>query len=512
MNKYILKYASMLILILCVGMVSCDDRDDEITELHVDRVLTPYKIKYGIENVVDLTLRWEKLEQAEGYVVEIYSDSLEFKAENFFHSDEVLTNEFRYTLLGNTQYSARIKSVSTTNNDSKWNGIAFKTGFKSVFLPPEVGDITTTSIKFRFPKGTPATEIVLIDGAGEKVTREVTDSEIAAGIIEFTDLQSNIQYTAKLYNGKSQIGEAKATTISDGAINVTPVDDLKAVLEGAEDGDEFLLANGTYLAAGEVVKITKKVTISGTVGAEPTILAQFELESPSAIEFKHVILDGDQTTDYAIRLISPMGDYGSIVLKSSQVRNYKKSLIGADKITGLVSSIEIDDCIVTDILTDGAEAIDVRAGYVPTVSITNSTFNNVAPARSLLRLDDSSKSFPDNTGSIVTLANCTFHKVTNSATAKGILYVRFTSNTLKVSNNIFSETSGIYSKEKTTSQPIFEGNNYFKAPNLIPGGEISGSKVDNGVFTTEDPQYEDAANGNFKVGNGMVQAGDPRWR
>ena len=137
----------MLIFILCVGMVSCDDRDDEITELHVDRVLTPYKIKYGIENVVDLTLRWEKLEQAEGYVVEIYSDSLEFKAENFFHSDEVLTNEFRYTLLGNTQYSARIKSVSTTNNDSKWNGIAFKTGFKSVFLPPEVGDITTTTAK-----------------------------------------------------------------------------------------------------------------------------------------------------------------------------------------------------------------------------------------------------------------------------------------------------------------------------------------------------------------------------
>lgn len=515
MNKYII--LGFILTLLGVGFTSCSDRDEEIIEYDLDRVLTPFDIKYSLEDIVELTLTWKDLEKADGYIVELYTDSLQFLEENLFVMDEVMTNKFEYTLTGNTQYSVRIKSVSTTNNDSKWNGIAFKTSFKSVFLPFEKGDITETSLRFRFPKETNATLIELKSGSSE-ISRKITEEEINTGILEFTDLLSNVTYTAILYDGDKKIGEVTATTIMEGAIVVKPSDDLKALLEEAKEGDAFLLDEGTYLD-GEVIKISTSVTIMGKIAAEPIIQAQFEIDNleganvPTVV-FKHVKLNGkNQTIDYAIRLIAKNGSYGDVILESIEVSNYNKSFIASstDKMSSVkVNSINIEDCIITNIKTDGAEAIDIRYGYVALLTINNSTFNDVAPGRAFIRLDDASSNFP-GMNSVVEVKNSTFYKVNNTVTSKGFFYVRFKTNTIIFKNNLMVQSEGIFSKESKTSEIICENNNYFNSPNYIEGGAIGGAKIDTASPMIENPEFEDPNNGNFTIGNGILKVGDPRW-
>ncbi|NMA74790.1 MAG: DUF4957 domain-containing protein [Bacteroidales bacterium] len=518
MNKCII--FGFILTLLGVGLISCSDREEEVTEYNLDRVLTPFDIKYSLDDIVGLTLTWKDLEEADGYIVELYTDSLQFLEENLLVMDEVLTNKFEYILMGNTQYSARIKSVSTSNNDSKWNGIAFKTSFKSVFLPFEKGDITETSLRFRFPKGTYATLVELKSGSSE-ISREITDEEINTGILEFTDLLSNVTYTAILYDGDKIIGEVTATTIMDGAIEIKPSDDWKALLESAKEGDAFLFDEGIYLLdeGEEVVTISTSITIMGKIAAEPTIQAQFEIDnldganSPSIV-FKHVKLEGkDQAIDYAIRLIAKNGNYGDIVLESAEISNYNKAFIASstDNTSSVkINSINIEDCIVSNIKTDGAEAIDIRYGYLVLLTINNSTFNNVAPGRAFIRLDDASSNYP-GMNSVVEVKNSTFYKVNNTVTSKGFFYVRFKTNTLLFKNNLMVQSEGIFSKESKTSDIICENNNYFNAPNYLDGGAITGAKIDTASPMMEDPEFEDPDNGDFTIGNGTLKVGDPRW-
>ncbi len=511
-NKYI---GFIFFSLLFVGLTSCSDEGDEITSYELDRVLAPFKIEYVLNDVVNLTLKWKDLESADSYIVELYTDSLEFLEENFVAMDEVLTNQFEYTLKGTTQYSARIKAVSTTNNDSKWNGIAFKTSFKSVFLDFKKGDITETSLRFRFPPGTDATSIVLKSGKDE-IRREVTAEEITNGAILFTDLKSNVTYFATLFDGDKKIGEISETTIMEGTIKVKPSDDLKALLEAANEGDAFLLDEGVYLD-GEVVTISTSVTIMGKRAAEPTIQAQFELDNEAGantptVVFKLLKLDGKaMTTDNAVRIISKTGNFGDIVLESVEVKDYNKALIGVNDLVGKINSIKIEDCIISNIMTNGSEAIDVRKAYVEKLTINNSTFANVAPARSFIRMDDSSGSFESGLNSTVEVTNNTFYKVNDKHDSKGFFYVRFKTNSNTFKNNLMVESNGIFSKESKTSEIVCGDNNYFNAPNYMAGGAVPEAKIDSASPKTENPEFEDVENGNFKVGNGMVKSGDPRW-
>ena len=45
----------------------------------------------------------------------------------------------------------------------------------------------------------------------------------------------------------------------------------------------------------------------------------------------------------------------------------------------------------------------------------------------------------------------------------------------------------------------------------MAGGAVPEAKIDSASPKTENPEFEDVENGNFKVGNGMVKSGDPRW-
>jgi hypothetical protein len=208
-------------------------------------------------------------------------------------------------------------------------------------------------------------------------------------------------------------------------------------------------------------------------------------------------------------------DYGSLTVVGCNIYDYKKSIFsGASSIVSTIASISMDNCIVTNVLTESADCIDFRGGYVASLSLTNSTFVNCAPARDFIRLDDTSGTYPGKISNVV-IDHCTLYKVSN-VDSRRVLYVRFVENTLKVTNTIIAETMGYYTNQSRSAQPECTNNNYFNAPGFMPGGtEVSGAKFDeSGNFTNLDPGFVDAENGDFTVTNQTLidnNVGDPRW-
>jgi len=219
--------------------------------------------------------------------------------------------------------------------------------------------------------------------------------------------------------------------------------------------------------------------------------------------------------DYAFQYNTTGMAYGSLSVVGCNIHDYNKSLFsGASSVASTIESISIDNCIVTDVLTNSADFMDIRGGYLASLSVTNSTFDNCAPGRDFVRLDDTSGAFPGKVTSVV-IDHCTLYGVSN--TDDRILYVRFVNNTLTMSNTIIANTSAYFTNQSKSAQPECSKNNYFSAPAFVPGGTtISGAKFDiSGTYTLLDPGFANAAAGNFTISNQNLiddGIGDPRWR
>src|SRR5690606_8494922 len=90
--------------------------------------------------------------------------------------------------------------------------------------------------------------------------------------------------------------------------------------------------------------------------------------------------------------------------------------------------------------------------------------------------------------------------VIGSSTLRRLLYVRFVDNESVVSNSLFAETeTGYYSNQGGTTDPTFSNNNYYNAPGFF---DSANTKYDGtSTFTTLDPGFVDAANGDYTITN-----------
>jgi len=122
-----------------------------------------------------------------------------------------------------------------------------------------------------------------------------------------------------------------------------------------------------------------------------------------------------------------------------------------------------------------------------------------------------STNFPGIT-SVIHISNNTFNKVCDG-TSRRILYIRLASNQITFTKNILANTLGYYSNQTATNIVAMANNNYWNAPNFT-ASTTSNAKNDTGVYTTLDPGFINAAEGNFKVSNAVLienLIGDPRW-
>lgn len=525
MKRYILSICTFAAL--CFGgatMTSCSDVDD-VVDLVLGRVLSPTNLSARIANNTDIVVSWDAMEGATGYEIEAYEGSDDY--DNITPAAAATTTDNTYTitgLMGETDYYVRVRALdeNNTSRNSKWVDIMRTTNPEQNLN--SIGDdaITSSSVTLTWTAGLKVDKIVCTPTAEETaavvVTYTLSDSEIAAGSATVTGLVSETEYHVALMLGDKTRGYADFTTLIDFG-DATPVysgDDLASIIAGASSGDKFILVDPVEFNVGKCA-VSKSISISGYKPSElPTIKGCFILNDGASLSVSQLKLDGSEIMEgdgnQAFEFASET-NYESLTISNCEISNYKKGFFYVN-VAASVNAITIDNCLIHDIICDGGDMFDSRKGFIKSFSLTNSTIWNSCASRDFIRMDDASSSFVNSTSEIL-VDHCTLDGISNNSSRR-FLYVRFVSNVISFTNNMVTNSPDCgrgFSDQAKTSTPSFKGNNYFNTANLTSDTSAKAKFFDNSG-TEIDPQYVDAANGDFTIGNESIKyngVGDPRW-
>ncbi len=408
--------------------------------------------------------------------------------------------------------------MSTLRKITRRSGITFETGTEQIFYTvDEENDVTESTITVRWPAGATATAIVVTPGDKEF---PVTPDAIAAGEFTVTGLDAETEYTIKLMNGTKTRGTVKAKTAIDlgGAIHVKAGADLKALLDAAVDGDVFAFDPGTYSILDEEEKpttyeITKKISFKSVRSYDRAIIkAGFILATGAEFSMNQIVLDGDKTVGNAISYAgTAKGTECKLTIEDCEVTGFKTTFI-TDAKADIVAYITINNSLIHD-MPLANRCIDFQGGALAELNITDCTIYNVSGSDSFIRNDDKGT----YKGKLyVKIDHCTLDGF--NTTGKGILYIRKGAKagdlTIAFTNNVVSNSTGVFSNFTPNVEPTFEHNNYFNAPNLVQATATEASKIFDNAGTAYDPLYADYTKFDFTVGSDDVKAlkiGDPRW-
>ncbi len=515
------KISKFLIGLFVIGVTaSCSSPMDEITELGINRNFAPVALTAKVVNKTNVKLEWNKSD-AESYTIEVFYEDPDFTGSPIMTISGLTNADIPFTvegLEGETEYFFRVKAVGGKHSDSKWSTISATTDTEQIFYPvDEENDVTESTITVRWPAGATATAIVVTPGDKEF---PVTADAIAAGEFTVTGLDAETEYTIKLMNGTKTRGTVKAKTAIDlgGAIHVKAGADLKALLDAAVDGDVFAFDPGTYSILNEEEKpttyeITKKISFKSVRSYDRAIIkAGFILATGAEFSMNQIVLDGDKTVGNAISYSgTEKGTECKLTIEDCEVTGFKTTFI-TDAKADIVAYITINNSLIHD-MPLANRCIDFQGGALAELNITNCTIYNVSGGDSFIRNDDKGTY---NGKLYVNIDHCTLDGF--NTTGKGILYIRKGAKagdlTIAFTNNVVSNSTGVFSNFTPNVEPSFEHNNYFNAPNLVQATATETSKIFDNAGTAYDPQYADYSKFDFTIGSDDIKAlkiGDPRW-
>jgi len=512
-NSYLCTF--FLMVILCLSACKKDNLE-EISTLNTARVFSSPGLTATIVNKTGVKLAWNAVPNATSYTIEVY-DNADFTGTPVKSITSIKAAQLPYTvtgLIGDTQYSIRVKGVAPGIADSKWVTTSAKTDSEQIFQAVNQTKLTANAVVLNWTPGETATSININPG---NITHAVTAAEISAGEATVTGLSSETAYTAQLLAGTKVRGSATFTTLYDfsGAVMVTPSDNLATLITNAAAGTVFGLAPGTYTINADITA-TKSITLRGTKPTDkPKIIgAAFKLRGAAGLNLKDLILDGTgsvaaQTIIYDEALDNT---YAALSIKDSEVKNYTKGILYIN-VKALVESITYSGNIIHDVSCTGAGFVDARTGFAKTFLFENNTVYNITEdgSRDLFRMDGTTNFA--GTSSLITIRTNTFYNAMNRAAGR-YLYIRLASNQITFTKNIIAESLNYYTNQATTTLTLVSGNNYYNAPNFT-ASTTAAAKNDTGTFTTLNPGFTAPATGNFTISESTLKSngiGDPRWR
>jgi hypothetical protein len=492
---------------LVVALTGCSEPDDEITSLDYDRLFSPTDLQAKVVNKVNVTLLWNAVKGAESYQIEIYDN--EACEGTPVKTAQATTNPFTIEgLNGDTKYWVRVKAVGAT--ESKWVVASFTTDINSVLLSIEIGDITANDFTIRWTPGVTATKVTLKPkSGGSTIEYSIPSADATSGVAKVSGLDPSTEYDVVLYNGSQRIGLTTIETLAEGTVFVYPEDDLATIISSASDGDMFMLMPGTYDVAE--LNISSSITINAASAEDKPVLASTIIrpENGAAVTLKNLVLDGTGSTgDQTI--VYPAGEFGDLLIDGCELKNYTKGTLYVNNATK-IASVTITNCLYHEIECNGGDFIDFRNGIAETFTFKYNTVYNSALARDLFRMDAGGSSNFSDVTSIITIEENTFYKVCNG-TSRRILYIRLAKHEIYFNKNIIAETQGYYSNQAATTITEMLNNNYFNAPNFTASTQTNAKNDTGSTYTTLDPQFKDADNGDFTLQNISLNVGDPRWR
>ena len=292
MNNIIKKSIYVSFLSLAVVLSSCDERLEEVTTLVTDRLFSATDVEASVVNKTQVILKWDKNQNAQSYTIEVFeNDSLTFAGTPVMVINDITNADIPYTiatgLVGQTQYSARIKTIGEGIADSKWKGIYFRTAAEQIMQPVNAETVTASTAVIKWTPGETATRVVAINGTNQ-VSQNVTAAEIAAGSMVLAGLAEDTKYTVRLLKDDKVRGSGSFETMMDlnaaGTVVVNTGDDLLAAIQGAASGTRIVInasaAGDEFLLGGQTIDIDKAISIRGYRQSKmPVVHAMFRATS-----------------------------------------------------------------------------------------------------------------------------------------------------------------------------------------------------------------------------------------
>ena len=519
-SKYLLGLATI------ITVSSCSDQMDEITSLILDRNYAPVELTAKVVNKTNVKLTWVK-SNADSYTIEVFQDdSLTFAGTPVKTITNIQASNIPYTvnsLQGETNYSFRVKAVTKddASRDSKWSTAYVETEAENILSAVnEETDITATTVTLNWPAGQTATSIVATNNdsfASNVITHTITADEIAAGKATISGLTPETNYTLKLYNTTKTRGTVKVKTAIDlgGATLVKAGSDLKTCIDNANDGDVLALMPGTYPinTIDGNMPLNKSIAIKSVRSYDKAIIqGGFQLSNGAALSLTQLVLDGNNnTTIKYVADYKTAGKFGDLTIEGCDVKGYTGGVYYVN-IAADITNLKINNSIIHNIST-ASDFMDCRLGAIHNLTFTNNTVYAIS-CRDFFRYDNKASSFPGVTPYI----NVDHNTLDGLGSVnKGVFYVRFMGTSIAFTNNIVSNSTGLFCKFAPTSIPNFSGNNYYNSPNFVEATDDKtnvGITVYDNTGTIYNPSYADYANHDFTVKSEDLKSsktGDPRW-
>lgn len=501
-------------VILGLGLSSCKENlIQEITELNLDRALSPTNLTAQVVDRTGVRLNWRRASNAESYLIEIFDNS-EFTGAPAKTADGVTVDQLPYTisgLEGETIYYVRVQAIGEEIRESKWISATFTTDAEQIFDAVDINEIEATGVTLRWTPGEIASQIVLEPG---NIQYAITSDDITAGAARITGLTPETDYTARLmYEGRTR-GTISFRTILDlgDAIAVEPTEDLTKLIANANNGDVFALMPGEYIL--EDLVITSSVSIKAAKPADRPVLkgAVWRVSEGATLALENLILDGTGAKDNNQTIIYDVGTYESLKIENCEIFNYHKGLLYINTISRVKHTL-VQNNVIYDIRCDGGEFIDFRNGITDVLDFNNNTVYNSGNVRDFFRMDvNGSNHFPSVT-SLLNFSNNTFYNVNNRSAGR-FFYIRLANHQIIFTKNIVGASEGMFSNQSATTLSSMSGNNYYEATAYY-NSSTSNVKTDIGTYTTFNPGFANPSGGDFMIGHEELRLqgiGAARWR
>ena len=552
--KNILGTASMMALAL--SATSCTDGNDWDVDGSLSRLFGLNGDKITVETaetsatVTFSAFTSKDVAEPEYYVFEVSKDSLYDGVENAniitYGEDKTLTSSpvTLNGLDGDSKYFMRVKAMSTTANESKWvyykDGSSFKTKAEQLFNELTAADLFEDHVNFSWTPGAAVTHITIVNAADpeDNSKHELTEEQIAAGKVTYSNVKPTTTYIATLYNNDVKRGQLQFTTpaaMPAANYKYSLPSDVKVISNDllAEIAEQAKAAAGSetnYSATigipagseislygtsetGEKTNVTipdgMSITFFGLAGGDaPTINMDknFDIAGSHAyIKFQNVKLV-ENGAGYFINQ-SKACTVSEFSLEDCEVTDCKTSffrLQGSD--AKAISKLTLKNSIFTDLCAGyGFIHVDANngAGHVDNVEIDGCTFNGICKTGKVF-IFSKGTDMQD-----ITIKNSTFY----NCNGNGQYFVDFNKdtfgpNTFLIENCIFGKSAdettnkNIRSKTAPTVAGSYSTKDFFK---VIKGV--------NALDYTSDQLFTAPADGNFTIKAGTLKekAGDPRW-
>ena len=304
--------------------------------------------------------------------------------------------------------------------------------------------------------------------------------------------------------------------------NGTP-DALRKALESAGDGDEIVMAEGTYVESPEnyLAFTGKSITVRAAEGKEVILQPQvpIRLKAGATAKFVNIKFDCGHLGDVNSyeNLIVPADenvDGKTVILDGCEFYGWtQNAAILRSTTSRVLGTVTVNNCYIHNI---NKSFIFLEQTSEATVSITNSTFANVSTQ------DGYSAGVIDvraTSGSLL-VDHCTFYDVLAMNTDYAAVG-KVKTPTAVVSNCIFALSAPGASSVRAIRDAVNANNvlvyNYTTDSNWgMQGNVVRNDKCIN----DKDPKFKDAANGDFTLsddspalgaGTDESNLGDPRW-